>query len=45
VMDMTEDILTLEEVANYLKVNEKTVHRMLKSKQLPAFKVRNQWRF
>jgi len=44
-MDMTEDILTLEEVANYLKVNEKTGHRMLKSKQLPAFKVRNQWRF
>lgn len=42
---MTEEILTLQEVANYLKVDEKTVYRMVGSKQLPAFKVRNQWRF
>lgn len=42
---MVEDILTLQEVARYLRVDEKTVYRMVKSKQLPAFKVRNQWRF
>jgi SOS regulatory protein LexA len=42
---MTEEILTLQEVAEYLKVDEKTVYRMVKSSQLPAFKVRNQWRF
>ena len=42
---MPEEILTLQEVANYLKVDKKTVYRMVKSKQLPAFKVRNQWRF
>jgi len=42
---MLEDILTLQEVAKYLKVDERTVYRMVKSKQLPAFKVRNQWRF
>jgi len=42
---MSEEILTLQEVANYLKVDEKTVYRMVKSRQLPAFKVRNQWRF
>lgn len=42
---MTNDILTLQEVAEYLKVDERTVYRMVKSKQLPAFKVRNQWRF
>jgi repressor LexA len=42
---MDSDILTLQEVAEYLKVDERTVYRMLKSKQLPAFKVRNQWRF
>jgi len=42
---MAEDILTLQEVAQYLKVDERTVYRMVKSKQLPAFKVRNQWRF
>jgi repressor LexA len=42
---MGGDILTLQEVAGYLKVDERTVYRMVKSKQLPAFKVRNQWRF
>jgi len=42
---MLEDILTLQEVAKYFKVDERTVYRMVKSKQLPAFKVRNQWRF
>ncbi|MBA4320205.1 MAG: repressor LexA [Flavobacterium sp.] len=42
---MKEDILTLQEVAEYLKVNEKTVYRMVQSKKLPAFKVGNQWRF
>lgn len=42
---MLEDISTLQEVAKYLKVDERTVYRMVKSKQLPAFKVRNQWRF
>jgi repressor LexA len=42
---MDSDILTLQEVAEYLKVDERTVYRMVKSKQLPAFKVRNQWRF
>jgi repressor LexA len=42
---MESDILTLQEVAEYLKVDERTVYRMVKSKQLPAFKVRNQWRF
>ena len=31
--------------ADYLKVDVRTVYRMVKSKQLPAFKVRNQWRF
>jgi repressor LexA len=42
---MESDILTLQEVAEYLKVDERTVYRMVKSKELPAFKVRNQWRF
>ena len=42
---MLGDILTLQELAKYLKVDERTVYRMVKSKQLPAFKIRNQWRF
>lgn len=42
---MKEDILTLQEVAEYLKVDQKTVYRMVQSKKVPAFKVGNQWRF
>lgn len=43
--NMTQDIMTIEEVAGYLKASITTVYRMLKAKQVPAFKVRNQWRF
>ena len=43
---MTNDeILTLKEVAQLLKVAEKTVYTMSQKKELPAFKVRGQWRF
>jgi len=42
---MNNDILTLVEVAAYLKVNKKTVYRMLEAKQIPAFRVRSEWRF
>lgn len=44
-MAKMEDILTLQEVAEYLKVDEKTVYRMVQAKKVPAFKVGNQWRF
>jgi excisionase family DNA binding protein len=37
--------LTLEEVAEYLNVDRFTVYRLLAQKELPAFKVGNQWRF
>ncbi len=42
---MPDDILTLPEVAIFLKVAEKTVYTMAQKAQLPAFKVRGQWRF
>ncbi len=42
---MVETVMTIEELATYLKVNIRTVYRMLKSNQIPAFKVRGQWRF
>ena len=42
---MTDPILTLPEVAVLLKVAEKTVNTMARSAQIPAFKVRGQWRF
>jgi len=40
-----DEILTLKEVAQLLKVAEKTVYTMSQKKELPAFKVRGQWRF
>jgi excisionase family DNA binding protein len=42
---MSDPILTLPEVAVLLKVAEKTVYTMARNGQLPAFKVRGQWRF
>jgi excisionase family DNA binding protein len=42
---MPEQLLTLEQVADYLNVDKFTVYRLLAAKELPAFKVGNQWRF
>ena len=42
---MAEQLLTLEQVADYLNVDKFTVYRLLNNKELPAFKVGNQWRF
>ena len=38
-------ILTVKEVAKYLRVDEKTVYRLAKSGKLPAFKAGKNWRF
>ena len=37
--------MTVEEVANYLRVTEKTIYRLLRQGKIPATKVGNQWRF
>lgn len=42
---MFDQIMTVKEVADYLKVNERTVYRMAAASQLPAFKVGGSWRF
>ncbi|MGE5219044.1 MAG: helix-turn-helix domain-containing protein [Chloroflexota bacterium] len=42
---MPEQLLTLEQVAEYLNVDKFTVYRLLNDRELPAFKVGNQWRF
>jgi excisionase family DNA binding protein len=39
------DILTILEVAKYLKVAERTVYRLAAAKKIPAFKVGGAWRF
>ena len=40
-----DEVLRLREVADLLKVGEKTVYSMAQAGELPAFKVRGQWRF
>jgi len=40
-----KDLLTAEEVAQYLRVTKKTVYRLLKQGKIPATKVAYQWRF
>jgi excisionase family DNA binding protein len=42
---VSDEILTLPEVAQLLKIAEKTVYSMAQKRQLPAFKVGGQWRF
>lgn len=41
---MPDKILTLPEVAQMLKVADKTVYTMAQKGEVPAFKVRGQWR-
>jgi excisionase family DNA binding protein len=40
-----EELITIQQVANYLKVDRFTVYRLVTQKQIPAFKVGGQWRF
>lgn len=42
---MADQVLTVKEVAEYLKVNERTVYRMAASGEIPGFKVGASWRF
>lgn len=40
-----EEILTLEDVADYLKVTPRTIYRLAREGKLPAFKLGGVWRF
>jgi len=42
---MTDQILTLKEVAEYLKLAEKTAYKLAVAGKLPGFKVGGGWRF
>ena len=42
---MEDQILTLREVAAYLKLAEKTAYRLASEEKLPGFKVGGSWRF
>lgn len=40
-----DEILTLDEVAIYLKAGKRTVYRLAAAKKIPAFKIGGTWRF
>ena len=42
---MPEEILTVREVADFLKVTERTIYRLATEGQIPSFKVGGSWRF
>ena len=41
---MVQEVLTIKDIAEILKLAEKTVYSMASSGELPAFKIRGQWR-
>lgn len=45
VQRMPEEILTVREVAEFLKVTERTIYRLATEGQIPSFKVGGSWRF
>jgi excisionase family DNA binding protein len=39
------NIMTVRELADYLRVHPSTIYRLLRERKLPAFKVGSDWRF
>ncbi|GER06666.1 DNA-binding protein [Iodidimonas muriae] len=42
---MDDQILTIREVAQLLKINEKTAYKLAAERKIPGFKVGGSWRF
>jgi len=42
---MDTDVMTIREVAEYLKLTEKTAYRLAADGTIPGFKVGGAWRF
>ena len=42
---MENDIMTLEEVAEYLKLKPQTIYTWAQEKKIPAAKIGKEWRF
>lgn len=39
------ELMTATETCRYLTITQRTLYRYLKSRQIPAFKLGNEWRF
>ncbi len=44
-MEGDSPIMTLEEIAKYLKIGKSTLYKMAREGKIPAVKIANQWRF
>ncbi len=42
---MKDEIMTIRDVAEFLKLTEKTAYRLVSEDKLPGFKVGGSWRF
>ena len=42
---MSDDIMTLEEVAKYLRLKPQTIYTWAQEKKIPAAKLGKEWRF
>lgn len=40
-----DKLITIEEVANYLRIGKITLYRMAQQGKIPASKIAHQWRF
>lgn len=41
---MSNGIMSIKEVANYLKIKEQTVYRLVQKGKIPALKIGGQWK-
>ncbi|MBF6567902.1 MAG: helix-turn-helix domain-containing protein [Candidatus Binataceae bacterium] len=44
-MQDSTKVLTVNELADYLRVHRSTIYRLLKKGELPGFKIGSDWRF
>ena len=44
-MDADREILTVSELADYLRCNKSTIYKLVRSGDLPGFKIGSDWRF
>ena len=44
-MESGNEILTIKEVSELLKIHQATVYKMIRESRIPAFKIGSDWRF
>jgi len=44
-MQENSEIMTIDEVADFLKLSKITIYKLVKKGDIPAFRVGNSWRF